>query len=445
MRCSNSAILLADLAGSEGIDKTQTKGKNTLEGAKINTSLLSLSKVVKRLSQNEKYIGFRDSKLTMVLQPILIGNCLTSVICTVNTTKQTLGESINTLKFGTCAGVVQRKVDLSMLDKSLDNKIGKEVLQELDELNEKYEEAQQQLYDKQQNLDLLTQEHQALRVQVDLLQNEKHSYLKEIDKLRQDLSKMTAESSKIAHMIDEMESKIIAEKEIQFKHMFDQQNLLIKNLEEEVDRLKSLKSDMPGDTRRAVNIRDLAPCYKKSSAASIHNSSESHSVRNLMADSMETIPEEVEGLSKRHSEIITKLREDNESIREKLTQCQKENLRLSKINHLLRNDMDAMQRHIEEMDQYDRPRRQAKPIFAFDRNGDPVNSRIMSSPSKEEYKRNLKEVERKCRIVEKRLDEAREREDKCRVEHAYPRSPSTQEDGHKARRTRTAGTIMAQT
>ena len=413
IKSASSAILLADLAGSEGIDKTQTKGKNTLEGAKINTSLLSLSKVVKRLSQNEKYIGFRDSKLTMVLQPILIGNCMTSVICTVNTTKLTLAESINTLKFGTCAGVVQRKVDLSSLDKSLDNKIGKEVLQELDELNERYEEAQQQLSEKQQSLDLVSQEVHALKVQVDLLQNEKYSYLKEIDKLRLEMSKMTAESSQIAQMIDEMESKIVAEKEEQFKHMFDQQSLLIKNLEEEIDSLKSSKLDVDG--RRPANTRDLAPCYKKAGGFSLSNSAEPQPIRTLMMDSMESIPEETEGLSKRHAEMIHRLREDNQAIREKMTQSQKENLRLSKINHLLRNDLEGMRKHIQELDDFARPRKNVKPVFAFDRNGDPVHSRIMASPTKEEFKKTLREVERKAKVVEQRLEEARQREDRCRL------------------------------
>ena len=431
LKCGSSAILLADLAGSEGIDKTQTKGKNTLEGAKINTSLLSLSKVVKRLSQNEKYIGFRDSKLTMVLQPILIGNCLTSVVCTVNTTKQYLAESINTLKFGTCAGVVQRKVDLSSLDKGLEsNRIGKEVLQELDELNDKYEEAQQQLSDKQQALELLTQEHQALRVQVDLLQNEKNSYLKEIDRLRQEVSKVNSESSKIAQMIEGMEAKIIAEKEVQFKYMFDQQNVLIRNLEEEVDRLKSSKQE-GFEGRRPVNTRDLAPCYKKTSGNAMINSAEPNVGRSLMMDSMETIPEESDGPSKRHAEMIMKLREDNESIREKLTQSQKENLRLSKINHLLRNDLEGLRKHIEDMEEFDRPRKQIRPVFAFDRNGDPVSSRVMASPSKEEYKKTLMEVERKKNALEKRLDDAREREDKCSL--CLPRLARHQEYGNKAR------------
>lgn len=441
LKCASSAILLADLAGSEGMDKTQTKGKNTLEGAKINTSLLSLSKVVKRLSQNEKYIGFRDSKLTMVLQPILIGNCLTSVVCTVNTTKQYLAESINTLKFGTCAGVVQRKADLSSLDKGLENsRIGKEVLQELDELNEKYEEAQQQLSDKNQALELLTQEHQALRVQVDLLQNEKNSYLKEIDRLRQEVSKAHSESSKIAQMIDGMESKIIAEKEAQFKHMFDQQNVLIRNLEEEVDRLKSSKQDGI-EGRRPINTRDLAPCYKKTVGSSMMNSAEPNIGRSLMMDSMETIPEEPEGFSKRHAEIITKLREDNESMRDKLTQTQKENLRVTKINHMLRNDLEGLRKHIEDMEELDRPRKNVRPVFAFDRNGDPVSSRVMASPSKEEYKKTLLEVERKKKAVERRLDEARAREDKCR--QGLPRLTSDQEHGFTARGARAAGASVA--
>lgn len=57
------------------------------EGAHINKSLLFLGTVIKRLSENEddKFIGFRDSKLTRILQASLGGNALTAIICTIKT------------------------------------------------------------------------------------------------------------------------------------------------------------------------------------------------------------------------------------------------------------------------------------------------------------------------------------------------------------------------
>lgn len=118
MRTTYSTITLADLAGSECLDKSKTKGINTREGGMINKSLLALSNVIKKLSRKEEFVSYRDSNLTRILQPVLCGNSLMSVICTVNPSKSSLQESITTLRFGTCAGAIKKKVDLATQDKS---------------------------------------------------------------------------------------------------------------------------------------------------------------------------------------------------------------------------------------------------------------------------------------------------------------------------------------
>lgn len=88
---------LVDLAGSERANATHGKTENRArEGAHINKSLLSLSQVINKLSENqEQYINYRDSKLTRILQPSLGGNSLTAVICTV--TLATIEETNYTL------------------------------------------------------------------------------------------------------------------------------------------------------------------------------------------------------------------------------------------------------------------------------------------------------------------------------------------------------------
>lgn len=81
-----SALNLVDLAGSERADSTGATGSRLKEGSHINKSLLSLSLVINKLSEDPdqlKFINYRDSKLTRILQPSLGGNAMTAIICTI--------------------------------------------------------------------------------------------------------------------------------------------------------------------------------------------------------------------------------------------------------------------------------------------------------------------------------------------------------------------------
>jgi centromeric protein E len=73
-----SEINFVDLAGSEGASKCKSIGLRLREGGNINKSLLALSNVIYKLSQQvsakqKYYINFRDSKLTRILQNSLLG------------------------------------------------------------------------------------------------------------------------------------------------------------------------------------------------------------------------------------------------------------------------------------------------------------------------------------------------------------------------------------
>ena len=94
-------ITLADLAGSEGISG-QEKSK-VKEGSHINKSLLSLTNVIKQLNKKSSFVGFRESKLTRLLKPVLQGNSRTAIICTINPLKNHQHETLNTLRFGLSA------------------------------------------------------------------------------------------------------------------------------------------------------------------------------------------------------------------------------------------------------------------------------------------------------------------------------------------------------
>ena len=67
-------ISFVDLAGSERLKESQSEGAMAKETGHINKSLFTLGKIISMLSKkdsamavNQKYIPFRDSKLTMLL------------------------------------------------------------------------------------------------------------------------------------------------------------------------------------------------------------------------------------------------------------------------------------------------------------------------------------------------------------------------------------------
>lgn len=106
----SSTLNLVDLAGSERADQTGASGSRLKEGSHINKSLLSLSCVIQKLSENAdnlKYINYRDSKLTRILQASLGGNAVTTMIC--NITPAALEESYYTMSFAMRAKTIKNK------------------------------------------------------------------------------------------------------------------------------------------------------------------------------------------------------------------------------------------------------------------------------------------------------------------------------------------------
>jgi len=88
--------------------------KEDREGANINKSLLALSNVIHQLSKaQKKFINFRDSKLTRILQPALGGNSNTLIICTISPTRDNYQETLNTLLFGVKAKKIKNVIKVN--------------------------------------------------------------------------------------------------------------------------------------------------------------------------------------------------------------------------------------------------------------------------------------------------------------------------------------------
>ncbi|CAH0562472.1 unnamed protein product [Brassicogethes aeneus] len=105
--CTTASINFVDLAGSERMAQTKAEGARLKEGLHINKSLSTLGLVIKQLSEQEKFINFRDSKLTKLLQNSLGGNAKTLIIATV--TVVSTDETQSTLSFAQRAKAVKNK------------------------------------------------------------------------------------------------------------------------------------------------------------------------------------------------------------------------------------------------------------------------------------------------------------------------------------------------
>ena len=86
------------------------KGKLLKEAQNINKSLMTLGMVINALSENAKFVPYRDSKLTRVLQESLGGNSLTTLIVTISPSWINQSESMSTLRFGQRAKLIKNKV-----------------------------------------------------------------------------------------------------------------------------------------------------------------------------------------------------------------------------------------------------------------------------------------------------------------------------------------------
>ncbi len=142
-----SRMNLVDLAGSENVGKSLSTGVNLVEAQMINKSLSSLGNVIYALTekmQEKKHIPYRDSKLTFLLRDSLGGNSKCALIATATYSEDALFETISTLRFAQRAKNIKNDPRINRLENSLTlNATVKELLEKIDILEKKYEEAKQ--------------------------------------------------------------------------------------------------------------------------------------------------------------------------------------------------------------------------------------------------------------------------------------------------------------
>ena len=108
-----SMINLVDLAGSERQAKTGATGQRLKEAVGINLSLTTLGQVISILADNaegaNKFVPYRNSSLTRILQNALGGNSQTIMICAVSPASDNYEETLSTLRYADHAKKIKNK------------------------------------------------------------------------------------------------------------------------------------------------------------------------------------------------------------------------------------------------------------------------------------------------------------------------------------------------
>lgn len=101
---------LVDLAGSERLKKSKVNGENLKEAVQINSSLLSLGKVITALGSGHHHVPYLESKLTLMLKRAFGGNSRTISLIHCRSEDEFGDESLQSLRFGERCGLITNKI-----------------------------------------------------------------------------------------------------------------------------------------------------------------------------------------------------------------------------------------------------------------------------------------------------------------------------------------------
>lgn len=98
-KTANGKFSFIDLAGSERAGKTGATADRLKEAMSINKSLSALGNVISALSTGEKFIPYRDNKLTLVMSDSLGGNAKTLMFVNVSPADYNQEETLTSLVY----------------------------------------------------------------------------------------------------------------------------------------------------------------------------------------------------------------------------------------------------------------------------------------------------------------------------------------------------------
>jgi len=92
-------LFLVDLAGSERVLKSKVTGDRLKEATEINKSLTALGDVMQALQKKQKFIPYRNSTLTHLMQNALGGHAKTVMFINICPTASHMTETLSSLRF----------------------------------------------------------------------------------------------------------------------------------------------------------------------------------------------------------------------------------------------------------------------------------------------------------------------------------------------------------
>lgn len=100
-------LAILDLAGSERARQSGARGAALREAGCVNRSLSALGNVVLALACGDKFVPFRDSKLTRVMQPYMGGKSRVVLLLALSDSARVAALTLRTLQFGARVAAVR--------------------------------------------------------------------------------------------------------------------------------------------------------------------------------------------------------------------------------------------------------------------------------------------------------------------------------------------------
>ena len=181
---------LVDLAGSEKVSFYNYEEEITIEEVKnINKSLSVLGSCIKNLISNEKYIPYRESKLTRILKESLGGNAKTSLIVTISPSNDDFDETYRSLKFGQMAMKVKNIPKINKLSYAQNLNFNPNI-DKLEERNDYINKLNEDIIKADINIIKKEQEIEELKDIKEYLEARNENLEKEIDNLKKNNQKI---------------------------------------------------------------------------------------------------------------------------------------------------------------------------------------------------------------------------------------------------------------
>jgi kinesin family protein 5 len=206
-------LTVVDMAGSERVKKTQSRGIRFNEATNINTSLLTFGNVVHALAKKLTHVPYRDSMLTKLLESSLSGLSRTALLVCVAPEQKHVQETTTALEFASRCMRVEAKPRVRSAAVEVDPAtLARELAEEgstfsaMDVLNK-------QMVSSQQQLDREKEERAEKEDQLsDIIKRERKERAQAETEMRDRIKKLEADVSLLQSQLDDARREVLESK-----------------------------------------------------------------------------------------------------------------------------------------------------------------------------------------------------------------------------------------